>query len=1124
MFALPPKMGSDTPQWGRCRLPRVARAEGREESRRSGGPGLAEAHGDDVGVTSEPHGLAALLFATRAAYQANLLEMAELRRQLDLDIAAVRASADQDSRAFQPDESMLARFSQAWAQYGDRDSSPPSVPAPPQRLDEAIEAWRVVLQRCTSMLERFRREHQTWANTKTGLFRRAPAEPRLQATFKADVDTLRQISEALPALRTDFVRGVENAAVPKLRSTFEGEAAARDRQLTKTMQSNLAAIQLGVELLGPSGQSWDRRLAPPVELSTMPTAATRLGDISSGLPAPHSINVPCFIGFPASRGLALDAPLGSRDRAVELLRSLVLRLVLDVPPGQMELSLIDPTAMGQTFSDFLHLGDYDERLIDGGVKTSSQSIDRCLSGHVAHLGTVVSKYLRGQFQNIHDYNRSAGEMAEPYRVIVIADYPRQFSDRAAEQLLSLVENGPRCGVYTAVLYSSQDEAPRSVPFARLTQAMDVVTFRGDVAALKLADSASSLDFTPDRCPSVAFDAEGRATTPAAQFLEAIGSAAKRGADVVVTLDNFLPVVNRNRGGALPEFFPGAPPLGLEPETWWTATTAHMAVAPIGRAGAQGVASMFFSSTTVAGGAIMVGLPRSGKTTSLHAMILTMAMLYSPDELELYLIDAKHGVEFKAYEHVPHARMVSVHSEREFSLAVLKSIQAKIKERAQLIKSHGGGLSNITEYRRATGEVLPRIVVVVDEFHELFEEADAIGLEAFAAFSDIVRMGPFSGVHIVVASQTLSSMPAMDRQTLILLPQRVAFMCNEYDAEIVMGDTNKAARMLSKTGQGLFNPSRGEESKNQPFQGLYVTPEQRGGLLRALRQKADASGWSRQPRVFDGDAVVERPLHAEPMKSGARFTVPIGEPFTLADSESLALSRTRGANLLLVGDRDDEEAPDLSLRGVLHSVLLAARAQGSSSTTVDFIGDEQIDDGLTMLDVADAAGSRYLRSSSLATALRELAALVSTRTSAGNYRDRTHLLVLFGLQRALSLAPYDPYSLDASDEPSMAQLLSAIVVSGPEVGVHVVVDADRSRSVESRLGSDLIQEFMIRMAGSAADTKDLSLVSGSYGETSPLRFGQLLIGDHLKGTTKRARGYEILRAATIGSAKETTNGE
>ncbi len=140
-----------------------------------------------------------------------------------------------------------------------------------------------------------------------------------------------------------------------------------------------------------------------------------------------------MIGFPATRGLAIAAPMGSREQALDLLRSLVLRVLLDVPPGQLQLSLIDPTAMGQTFSDFLHLGDYDERLIENGVKTSTESIDRCLTEHVAHLETVVSKYLRGQFQNIHDYNRSAGEMAEPYRLIVMADYPRQFSDRAAEQ-------------------------------------------------------------------------------------------------------------------------------------------------------------------------------------------------------------------------------------------------------------------------------------------------------------------------------------------------------------------------------------------------------------------------------------------------------------------------------------------------------------------------------------------------------------------------------------------------------------------------------------------------------------------------------------------------------------------
>ncbi len=526
---------------------------------------------------------------------------------------------------------------------------------------------------------------------------------------------------------------------------------------------------------------------------------------------------------------------------------------------------------------------------------------------------------------------------------------------------------------------------------------------------------------------------------------------------------------------------------------------------------------------MAGCAIVVGLPRSGKTTSLHAMILTMAMLYRPEELELYLIDAKHGVEFKAYENLPHARMVSVHSEREFSLAVLKSVREKIKERADLIKAQGAGYSNITEYRMATGRTMPRIVVVVDEFHELFEEADATGLEAFAAFSDIVRMGPFSGVHLVVASQTLSSMPAMDRQTLTLLPQRVAFMCNEYDAEIVMGETNKAPRMLSSTGQGLFNPARGDESRNQVFQGLYVPPQERAALLRQMRQKADVEGWTRRPRVFDGDAVVQRPPLVDLPPTGTRLIVPVGEPFTLADRDDIVLRRARGANVLLLGDRDDEPVPDYSARGVLHSILLAAQAQGAAVTVVDLVGDEDVERGLSIMEVTEATNARYLRSALLEQVLQACAATVSVRTQAGDYRAPTQLLVLRGVQRALSLTPYDSYTLSDAAEPSLAQLLAAAVSHGPEVGVHVVAVADQARSVEMRLGSDLLGEFTIRVAGSAADQKDLSLVSDAYGDDTPLRPGQLLIGDQLKGTARRTRGYDVLSAAPTGSEKGVDDG-
>ena len=1063
---------------------------------------------DAVELASEPQDLADLLVAMRFAYQRSLVEVAQARKQLDADVKAAAASAEHDSRWFQPDPVVLSRLMEAWLQHG-ADGPRLVLPPPPADLSDAEKTWNDCVRRCTAQLRSYQDERTVWEERH---FKRRVSEPRLPGSFHADVLTLQQVADSYETLRDAFARRIVGKAVPKLKAAFEAEASARNKHLGQLLSSKFASIQMGVELLGPGGQAWDARLADLPSLPASPNPLVRLGTISSGLPQPYAVDVPCVISFPSMRGLALAAPMQARDQALELLRSVVLRVLMNVPPGQLHLSLIDPTAMGQTFAEFTHLGDYDERLIDTAVKTSAQAIDRCLAEQAAHLETVISKYLRGQFQNIHDYNRHAGEMTEPYRLIVVADYPRQFSDRAAEQLVALAENGPRCGVYTLLLFSPDDEEPRGVPFARLTQSMDLVSFQGGKAQAHLNSDVPGLEFVPDRCPPIAFDADGRPSSAAGAFIESLGLAAKRGTDTVVTLDNFLPVVNRNRAGAVPEFAPGAPPLTQAPATWWTATTAGMAVAPIGRSGAQGVVSAFFSSTTVAGGAIMVGLPRSGKTTSLHAMILMMAMLYSPEELELYLIDAKHGVEFKAYERLPHARMVSVRSEREFSLAVLRSIQAKIRERAELIKAHGSGLSNITEYRTATGEKLPRIVVIIDEFHELFEEADTIGSEAFAAFSDIVRMGPFSGVHMVVASQTLSAMPAMDRQTLTLLPQRVAFMCNEYDAEILMGDANKAPRMLTKTGEGLFNPARGDESRNQLFQGLHVSPEQRGVLLRALREKADAQGWTRHPRVFDGDAVVTRPRLGGVLKPGGRFTVPVGEPFTLTDSESIVLPRSRGANVLLIGDRDDEPVPDYGLRGVIHSFLAAAQAQNAAVTVVDFIGDEEVPKGLSVMEAAEATGARYVRSARLDQVLLQFAAAVRARTDAGDYKAATQLLVLFGLQRALSLTPWDPYSSGDSEEMALSQLVAAIAAGGPEVGVHVVIDTDRARSVEVRLGSEILAELTLRVAGSGADRADLGLVSGAYGEVPALRSGQLLIGDTLKGSATRARAYQILMTA------------
>src|SRR5207245_9777161 len=120
-------------------------------------------------------------------------------------------------------------------------------------------------------------------------------------------------------------------------------------------------------------------------------------------------------------------------------------------------------------------------------------------------------------------------------------------------------------------------------------------------------------------------------------------------------------------------------------------------------------------------ALVAGKTGSGKSTLLHALITNLALHYGPDEVELYLIDFKKGVEFKTYatHALPHARVVAVESEREFGLSVLQRLDAELKRRGDLFRA--AGVQDVASYRdsekaaHGRGSALPRLLLIVDEF-------------------------------------------------------------------------------------------------------------------------------------------------------------------------------------------------------------------------------------------------------------------------------------------------------------------------------------------------------------------------------------------------------------------------
>ena len=124
--------------------------------------------------------------------------------------------------------------------------------------------------------------------------------------------------------------------------------------------------------------------------------------------------------------------------------------------------------------------------------------------------------------------------------------------------------------------------------------------------------------------------------------------------------------------------------------------------PIGRAGATRRQSFSLGRGT-AQHALVAGKTGSGKSTLLHALITNLALTYSPDEVELYLIDFKKGVEFKGYatHRLPHARVVAIESEREFGLSVLQRLDGILKERGD--KFRDAGVNDLAGYRAAQAE-------------------------------------------------------------------------------------------------------------------------------------------------------------------------------------------------------------------------------------------------------------------------------------------------------------------------------------------------------------------------------------------------------------------------------------
>ena len=262
----------------------------------------------------------------------------------------------------------------------------------------------------------------------------------------------------------------------KLLSQYErqrNELVKREERLEQ-IHDEIRQFNAGVESCSPGwgADHWEK-WEPPSDL----ISSLRFGEISIGYPSLPSM--PAVFPFPGNGGMIIESTGSGKDSAVFAAQSLLLRLLVSIPPGRAFLTFLDPVGLGQNVAGFTRLGDFNEMLVNGKVWTESHHIEQRLADLTEHMEYVIQKHLRNKYPSIEQYNLGAGEIAEPYRILMIFDFPINFSEEATRRLLSIARNGPRCGVYTLIVTDSTQSPPGGFTMADLEAVSTVVSWSGE---------------------------------------------------------------------------------------------------------------------------------------------------------------------------------------------------------------------------------------------------------------------------------------------------------------------------------------------------------------------------------------------------------------------------------------------------------------------------------------------------------------------------------------------------------------------------------------------------------------------------------------------------------------------
>ncbi|NLB51563.1 MAG: DNA translocase FtsK [Syntrophomonadaceae bacterium] len=237
--------------------------------------------------------------------------------------------------------------------------------------------------------------------------------------------------------------------------------------------------------------------------------------------------------------------------------------------------------------------------------------------------------------------------------------------------------------------------------------------------------------------------------------------------------------------------------------------------------------------------LIAGSTGSGKSVCLNSIIISILYNTSPDELKLVFIDPKM-VELTVYNGIPHLLTPVVTDPKKASI-ILKWMVNEMEKRYKMFAEKG--VRDINRYNQITDEIMPYIVIIIDELADLMMVSP---VEVEDSICRLAQMSRAAGMHLIVATQR----PSVDVVTGIIkanIPSRIAFaVSSQADSRTIL-DIGGAEKLLGK-GDMLFFPVGAV--KPYRVQGAYVSDNDIEKTVEFIKSQVDQEKAVQQDEEMD----------------------------------------------------------------------------------------------------------------------------------------------------------------------------------------------------------------------------------------------------------------------------------